>query len=145
MPDTLRPDQRSINMSRIRAKNTKAEVAVRRVAHRLGYRFRLHRADFPGKPDLVFPSRKSVIFVHGCFWHRHPNPSCKNSVLPKSHIEYWHPKLERNQMRDALDQAALENDGWRILIFWECELRDEQFIAAKLREFLGKPGRGPAR
>jgi len=134
--DKITPERRSANMSRIRAKNTKPEMTVRRIAYGMGYRYRLHRKDLPGKPDLVFSSRKAVVFVHGCFWHSHPDPSCRNSVIPKTRMDFWVPKLEKNKERDAANEAALVSDGWRVLTIWECELKDENVVAARLRDFL---------
>lgn len=140
MADKLTSERRSANMARIRAKNTKPEITVRRIAHSLGYRFRLHRKDLPGKPDLVFPGRRAVIFVHGCFWHGHPDPACKEAVPPKSRLDYWLPKLSRNKERDASNVQALEAAGWRILIVWECGTKDAAAVAMRLHEFLGPPG-----
>lgn len=140
MADKLTPERRSANMARIRSKDTKPELIVRRMAHGLGYRFRLHRKDLPGKPDLVFPALRAVIFVHGCFWHGHPDPACREAVPPKSRLEYWGPKLARNKERDAVNVAALEAAGWRVLTLWECEIRDREAITGRLREFLGPPG-----
>ena len=123
-------------MRAIRSKDMKPEMRVRRLAHGMGYRFRLHRKDLPGKPDLVFPSRRAVIFVHGCFWHQHPAPSCKEARLPKSNLDYWKPKLERNQTRDAAHSAALEAGGWRVLVIWECETADAETTGRRIRDFL---------
>ena len=108
-------------MSRIGAKDTKPEMIVRRIVHGMGYRYRLHRKDLPGKPDLVFGPRRAVIFVHGCFWHQHPEPECKIARIPKSRLEYWRPKLARNVERDLEHLNALEADGWRVMTVWECE------------------------
>lgn len=127
-------------MARIRSKDTKPEMAVRRIAHGMGYRFRVHRNDLPGRPDVVFPSRRAVIFVHGCFWHSHPDPNCKDAVAPKTRTDYWLPKLARNKARDAINIAALETAGWRVMTIWECEIRDREAIMAALRKFLGEPG-----
>ena len=121
-------------MRAIRSKDMLPELAVRRAAHRLGYRFRLHRKDLPGKPDMVFSSRRKVIFVHGCFWHLH---NCKTAHIPKSNQNYWVPKLERNQMRDRKNIEALKLAGWKVLIVWECETRDEKRLEEDLNEFLG--------
>lgn len=126
---------RSENMSRIRGKNTKPEIAFRAIVHSLGYRYRLHRRDLPGTPDLVFPGRKSVIFVNGCFWHRHPG--CANCTMPKTRFEFWQEKFAKNVARDRKAVAELERLGWRVLIVWECELRDEQALKASVVEFLG--------
>ena len=132
---------RSRQMALVRGKDTKPELVVRRLAHALGYRFRLHRKDLPGKPDLVFPSRRAVVFVHGCFWHRHPDPDCKLARLPKTRTEFWVPKLEGNRQRDERNVAALEAAGWRVLTVWECQLRDVDALGERMRDFLGPPGR----
>ena len=134
MPDALTPARRSANMAAIRSKDMKPEVAVRSMAHRMGYRFRLHRKDLPGKPDLVFPARKAVIFVHGCFWHQHSE--CREGRMPGTRLEYWKPKLEGNIARDIMNQAALAAMGWRVLVLWECEIERGANIAARLNKFL---------
>jgi DNA mismatch endonuclease (patch repair protein) len=118
--DRHTPAQRSANMARIGSKHTKPELRVRRAAHALGYRFRLHRRDLPGNPDLVFPRLRLAIFVHGCFWHQHPG--CQRAVLPASRPDYWLPKLARNQARDATARDALEAAGWHVAEIWECAL-----------------------
>jgi DNA mismatch endonuclease (patch repair protein) len=122
-------------MALIRSKDTRPEVFVRRLLHRLGYRFRLHRADLPGKPDIVFPGRRAAIFVHGCFWHHHAG--CKLARVPKSSTDYWRPKLEKNAARDAAHRRALELAGWRVLEVWECQLRRNEDLEPILRSFLG--------
>ncbi len=124
---------RSANMRAIRSKDMKPELAVRSLAHALGYRFRLHRKDLPGKPDLVFPSRHKVIFVHGCFWHFH---NCKIGHVPKSNVAYWAPKLQRNRVRDGKNLEALTAEGWRSLVIWECELSDTAAIKKRVARFL---------
>ena len=134
--DPLTPEQRSERMSRIKAKGSAAELFVRRLVHRLGYRFRLHAAKLPGKPDLVFPARRKIIFVHGCFWHRHPDPNCRLARLPKSRQDFWVPKLEGNRERDIRTEAALVALGWWALTIWECQLRDETFLRNEIRTFL---------
>jgi DNA mismatch endonuclease (patch repair protein) len=134
--DTLTSDQRSERMSRVRSKGSAAELRVRSLVHRLGYRFRLHAADLPGHPDLVFASRRKVIFVHGCFWHRHPDPACKLARMPKSRLEFWRPKLEGNRARDDRIARELEALGWRSLAIWECQMRDEAFLRNEIRTFL---------
>lgn len=139
--DRITAERRSANMRKIRSKGMKPELRVRRIVHRLGYRFRLHRADLPGNPDLVFPSRKMVIFVHGCFWHQHMDPTCKTAHAPRSNTEYWGPKLSRNIERDAHAQAELVARGWSVLTLWECELKDEKAVARTVTAFLGSPGR----
>lgn len=132
------PDARRRTMSTIRGANTKPEIAVRQLAHALGYRFRLHRCDLPGRPDLAFPKRKKVVFVHGCFWHQHPG--CRSAKLPKTREGYWHPKLARNVARDLGTQADLRRAGWDSLVVWECELADRNAVGARLQAFLGQPG-----
>ncbi|TPE52268.1 DNA mismatch endonuclease Vsr [Amaricoccus solimangrovi] len=129
-------------MALVKGKDTKPELRVRRLAHAMGYRFRLHRRDLPGVPDLVFPGRRAVVFVHGCFWHRHPDPGCWRSRLPKSRPEFWIPKLEANVARDGAARAALEARGWRVLTVWECETtpRRREALVERLRAFLGPPG-----
>jgi DNA mismatch endonuclease (patch repair protein) len=133
--DKLTAERRSANMRQIRSKNTTPELTLRSLLHRLGYRFRLHRKDLPGKPDVVFPSRQKVIFVHGCFWHQHPG--CREGRVPGSRRDYWEPKLNRNQSRDAASQAALEELGWRFLVVWECELKDTDAALRRVKRFLG--------
>lgn len=120
MADVLTPEQRRLNMRRIRAKDTKPELLVRRGLHAHGFRFRLHRKDLPGCPDLVFPSRRAVIFVHGCFWHGHGCPLCK---MPATRPEFWQMKIDRNRARDQKAIVALKSAGWRVLVVWECALR----------------------
>ena len=134
--DTLDRTARSERMSRVRGKNTSPELIIRRLVHRLGYRFRLHRRDLPGTPDLVFPGRRKVIFVHGCFWHRHPDPDCKLARMPKSRQEFWRPKLEGNRARDLRTEAALRGAGWDVMTVWECELRDRSSLENRIRTFL---------
>lgn len=133
MADRLTPAQRSANMARIRAKDTKPELLVRRMVHGLGYRYRLHRRDLPGTPDLVFTPRRKVIFVHGCFWHLH---SCPAGRIPATRRAYWEPKLRRNAARDAAHAAALEAAGWQVLTVWECETGDRDALRARLQAFL---------
>lgn len=124
-------------MSLVRARDTKPEMRVRRLTHALGYRYRLHRRDLPGKPDLVFGPRRKVIFVHGCFWHRHPDPDCKLARLPKSRQDFWLPKLEGNRERDERNNAMLTEMGWDVLEVWECETADADALAKKIKGFLG--------
>lgn len=145
MADKLTPERRSANMSRIRSRDTSPELAVRRAAHALGYRFRLHRKDLPGKPDLVFPGRKALIFVHGCFWHQHADPACLNGRRPKSRPEYWDPKLDGNIARDARRRTELEAAGWNVLILWECEIERAVGLPGTLQAFLGPPRAATAR
>lgn len=139
MTDTISPEKRSKNMRAIRSKGMKPEITVRRIVHRMGYRFRLHRKDLPGKPDMVFPGRHAVIFVHGCFWHQHPDPNCGDARLPKSNTGYWQPKLARNQARDADNIAALKAQGWRVLVIWECQIKDVSLLKQCLSNFLDSP------
>ncbi|HEY0028773.1 MAG TPA: DNA mismatch endonuclease Vsr [Allosphingosinicella sp.] len=121
-------------MARVRSKDTSPELVVRRIAHRLGYRFRLHRRDLPGTPDLVFPMYRAVIFVHGCFWHQH---ACsRGSRIPKTNQDYWKPKLERNVLRDSTARSRLTEQKWRVLVIWECETRDRARVAYSLSQFL---------
>ena len=133
--DVFSPDQRSRVMARVKGKDTRPEMTVRRLAHALGYRFRLHRKDLPGAPDLVFPGRGKVIFVHGCFWHGHDCP--RGSRQPKQNADYWRAKIARNVERDAQAVAALEGEGWGVLTLWECELKDADALGARLEAFLG--------
>jgi DNA mismatch endonuclease (patch repair protein) len=133
--DTLTPEQRSERMSRVRGKDTKPELRVRRLIYSLDYRYRLHGRNLPGTPDLVFKARRKAIFVHGCFWHRHEG--CDLCRLPKSRLEFWKPKLMANRERDLANQKKLLELGWRFLIVWECELRDMDRLARRIRTFLG--------
>ena len=135
MVDCLDPERRSRLMRQVRGKDTKPEMAVRRLAHALGYRFRLHRKDLPGTPDIVFPSRRKVIFVHGCFWHRHPG--CRKASMPTTNYDFWKSKFARNIERDARKEAALREAGWNVLVIWECETRHEDDLRVRLRDFLG--------
>ena len=123
-------EQRSRNMSDIKSKNTKPEIAVRKLLHSMGYRFRLHRKDLPGSPDIVLPKYKTVIFVHGCFWHRHEN--CKYASTPKTRQEFWEAKFRENINRDKLNQENLSSKGWKIIIVWECEIKDKDFDLNRL-------------
>ena len=134
--DKISKESRSENMRRIRSKDTKPEMEVRRLVHGLGYRYRLHKKDLPGKPDLVFRSKRKVIFVHGCFWHQHPAPACVDSRLPKSRRDYWVPKLKRNKQRDTENRAALRKMGWRYLVVWECHVKDKAKLTKKVSSFL---------
>lgn len=135
MTDSLSPERRSQNMRQIRAKDTSPEMTVRRIVHGMGFRFRLHVASFPGKPDIVLPRLKRIIEVRGCFWHQHPG--CIDSHIPKTRIEYWGPKLERNQQRDAENLKSLKALGWKVLTIWECQVRDQRRLERQLRRFLG--------
>lgn len=134
MTDHITAEHRSWNMSRIKGKNTSPERIVRSILHRMGYRFRLHRTDLPGKPDLVLPKYNTAVFVHGCFWHRHPG--CKYATNPKSNTEFWQQKFRRNVERDRKNQAELRRNGWRIIVVWECELHDMEILTKRLRKAL---------
>lgn len=123
MVDFLTPEGRSERMRRIRGSDTSPELALRKVLHRLGLRFRLHAKDLPGRPDIVLPRHKAVVMVHGCFWHRHAG--CKVATTPKSNTGFWTAKFDRNVARDAQASAALEAQGWRVFVAWECELHSK--------------------
>jgi DNA mismatch endonuclease (patch repair protein) len=125
-------------MALIRAENTGPEITVRKLTHGLGYRYRLHGRLIPGKPDLVFASRKKVIFVHGCFWHRHPDTACKLARMPKSRLDFWVPKLEKNRLRDERIGKELAEQGWQALTIWECQLVDIAAVAEQVRSFLDR-------
>ena len=133
--DTLSRAERSERMARIRGRDTKPELMVRRLVHRCGFRYRLHGKTLPGKPDLVFSSRHKVIFVHGCFWHRHPH--CALARLPKSRLDFWMPKLTGNRRRDLRNIRRLSSLGWKAETIWECELQDTRRMEHKIRSFLG--------
>lgn len=132
--DTLTPAERSARMGLVRSKDTKPEVLVRKLTHSMGFRYRLHDSSLPGKPDLVFPGRRKIIFVHGCFWHRHG--TCKNTRWPKSRLEFWKPKLERNRARDLSNRKALRKLGWRVLVIWECQIEESERLRERIRHFL---------
>src|SRR5690349_7596484 len=135
--DSITPERRSENMRRIRSQDTSPELLLRRKLHKLGYRFRVHRTDLPGKPDLVFVGRRKAVFVHGCFWHQHS--SCADGRIPKSNLTYWAPKLRNNVARDRRNLLQLKRLGWEIHIVWECELKDLDQLLRSLRAFLGPP------
>lgn len=142
MTDTEPPvtPARSANMSKVRGKNTKPEMAVRRAAHALGLRFRLHRRDLPGTPDLVFSKRKTAIFVHGCFWHRHEG--CRKAgPAPKTRTTFWQAKFDRNTARDARNADALKEAGWNVATIWECETRNPEKLTDQLRSIFNIPDR----
>lgn len=134
--DKVSTEIRSKTMSRIRSKDMVPEMFVRRLVYGMGYRYRLHQSDLPGKPDLVFLSRKKIIFVHGCFWHQHTK--CKDGHLPKSNVKYWRPKLERNVQRDRDALRELKELEWDVLVVWECEIKDQKLLSAKINQFLSK-------
>jgi DNA mismatch endonuclease (patch repair protein) len=136
MADTLSPAARSERMARVRGRDTGPEMVVRRALHRMGYRYRLHAADLPGRPDIVFRGRRKALFVHGCFWHRHPDPACKLARLPKSRLDFWLPKLDANAARDIENQNRLQAMGWSVLILWECALNDLAALDDALGTFL---------
>ncbi|WP_171091244.1 MULTISPECIES: very short patch repair endonuclease [unclassified Ruegeria] len=133
MPDHVTPERRSYIMSQVGQTDTKPELILRRALHRLGYRYSLHRRDLPGRPDIVFPSRRKVIFVHGCFWHGH---GCRWGKLPKSRPEYWGPKIETNKERDNRVLTDLSENGWDSLVVWQCELRDFDAAICRVESFL---------
>lgn len=134
--DTLNPQERSERMSRVKGRDTGPELRVRRAVHAMGYRFRLHVTRLPGKPDLVLARHRLVIFVHGCFWHRHSDPNCKLARLPKSRREFWIPKLEANRDRDTKHEQMLRELGWRVAVIWECETRTPQRLEATIKKAL---------
>ena len=136
MTDALNPNRRSENMRQIRSTNTKPEIAVRKLVHGMGYRYRLHSPSLPGKPDLVFKRLMRIVEVRGCFWHQHGK--CTDSHIPKSRIEYWGPKLKRNQERDAKNLEQLKALGYDILIVWECETKNLKFLKSRLQQFLNQ-------
>lgn len=128
--DRIDPVRRSANMAKVKGKDTGPELRVRRLAHRLGLRFRLHRKDLPGRPDLVFPRHGLAVFVHGCFWHRHDG--CRRSTVPATRTGFWEAKFAATIDRDARQIRALHDLGWRVLVIWECELKDDRHIEALL-------------
>jgi DNA mismatch endonuclease (patch repair protein) len=132
--DTVSVERRSEIMARVRGRDTNPEMSVRRLVHGMGYRFRLHGRGLPGRPDLVFRSRHKVIFVHGCFWHRHRG--CTLARLPKSRVSFWQGKLEGNRVRDEYNVQALRASGWRVLTIWECQLPPTEKLAKRVRRFL---------
>ena len=134
MADKFTKEQRSEIMSRVHSADTTPEIKVRKLLHSMGYRFRLHRADLPGKPDIVLPKYKAVVFVNGCFWHG--CPTCRHAkIRPASNADYWNRKLDRNMARDRENYAALESMGWRVVVVWECETKKKNIeaLAARLR------------
>lgn len=137
MADTRTPEQRRRIMQSVGTSNTGPEVALRRMLHRMGYRYRLHARELPGKVDLYFPSRRKAIFVHGCFWHGH---SCRKGRLPSSRLDYWAPKIQQNKRRDRSNVRALKKLGIESLIVWQCQLRDCDELKPVLVLFLGRKG-----
>ena len=138
MTDIVDSKRRSELMAGIRGRDTAPELAVRRIAHRMGLRFRLHRKDLPGRPDLVFPRHRLVVFVHGCFWHRHKG--CRYASTPKSRIAFWTEKFAANVARDVRQEAALRAVGWRVLVIWECETRHEEAVERRLGSLTKREG-----
>lgn len=132
--DRLTPEHRSYLMSRVRSRDTSPELRVRKTAHALGFRFRLYVKDLPGRPDMVFRRLRSVILVHGCFWHRHAG--CRKASSPKDRADYWNEKFARNVERDIAAQQRLEADGWRVLVVWECETKDQDLLSERISAFL---------
>ncbi|WP_116087765.1 very short patch repair endonuclease [Tropicimonas sp. IMCC34011] len=133
--DTRSPEQRRRIMQSVKQKDTAPEMVVRRLLHAAGYRYRLHRKDMPGRPDIVFGGRRKVIFVHGCFWHAH---GCSKGQAPKSKLNYWGPKLAQNAERDARNVRSLEEAGWQVLTVWECETKEPERLLPVLRDFVDK-------
>ncbi len=134
MTDSLTPERRSWNMSRIKGRNTIPEKLVRSLLHRLGYRFSLHRRDLPGKPDIVMPRHQTVVFVHGCFWHMHKG--CKDASIPKTRLLWWTEKLADNAARDKRHRNALRRLGWRVLTVWECETGKPEKLGRRLKRLV---------
>jgi len=123
-------------MRRVRGRDTKPELIVRRLLYAMGFRYRLQARDLPGRPDIVFRGRRKAIFVHGCFWHRHDEPDCRLARMPKSRLDFWRPKLEGNRQRDLANIERLEALGWRVLLVWECQLKDREQLGNTLRRFV---------
>jgi DNA mismatch endonuclease (patch repair protein) len=132
--DRISSQRRSANMRNIRSRNTAPELVLRRLLSKLGYRYRLHSRDLVGRPDVVFPGRRKAIFVHGCFWHQHSG--CREGRMPASRLEYWEPKLRKNQERDVANRIQLEARGWKVLVVWECETKGIGPLTEVLRHFL---------
>lgn len=137
------PDERRKLMGRVKGANTKPELVVRRVLHAMGYRFRLHRRDLPGRPDVVLPRYRIAIFVHGCFWHRHPG--CRGASMPKTRADFWAAKFEANKARDRAAATALLAAGWKVLVLWECETKDATALQATLARYLAEQGLQPTK
>ncbi len=134
--DFLSASERSRLMSRVKGKDTKPELLVRRLVRQLGFRFRVYNPSLPAHPDLVFPSKRKVIFVHGCFWHRHPH--CPKATTPKSRVAFWRKKFQANKSRDRRKLSALRNLGWEALVIWECETRSQDRLRSRIRKYLGE-------
>lgn len=137
MADHVSPEGRHRIMKAVKSKDTQPELFIRRLLHRKGYRYQLHRKDLPGKPDIVFYRRKKVIFIHGCFWHQHDSPTCPIAAKPSSNKAYWIPKLARNKERDAQALEMLHNSNWKTFILWECQIIDKAFLWNILKRFIG--------
>lgn len=138
MTDVFTTDKRSWIMSRVSGRNTKPEIIVRKIIHRMGYRFRLHERKLPGKPDIVLPKHKKIILIHGCFWHGHHG--CKRSKRPESNADFWNKKIDGNITRDEINRTELEKLGWKVLIVWDCQTRDLETLKNILAGFLGCKG-----
>jgi DNA mismatch endonuclease (patch repair protein) len=136
MADRLTPQERSRNMSRVKGRDTKPELLVRSIVHRLGYRFRLHGKRLPGSPDVVLPRHRKVIFVHGCFWHGHSG--CRRAARPSTNREFWDRKIDGNIARDASNLEALRQAGWEVLVIWQCAMKDREHLKHTLSEFLSE-------
>lgn len=136
MADQLSPQRRSRLMSKVRSKNTNPEIRVRKVMHSLGLRFRLHKTDLPGTPDIVLPKLRTVVFVHGCFWHRHKG--CRRASIPSSNVAFWREKFDRNIARDKQNRALLRKLGWRSVVIWECQTSDQNRLSSKIKLLLSK-------
>jgi DNA mismatch endonuclease (patch repair protein) len=134
MPDKFTPQERSRIMARVKSRDTAPEKMVRKILHRMGYRFRLRSAKLPGKPDVILPKHKKIVFVHGCFWHGHEG--CRRSLRPASNSEYWNRKIDRNIARDARVQQELKEMGWKVLVIWQCQMRDASTVEERLEGFL---------
>lgn len=137
MVDTLDQPSRSRVMARVKGKNTRPELLVRKMVFAAGYHYRIHVKDLPGCPDLIFPGKRKVIFVHGCFWHRHEG--CKSARMPKSRIDFWSAKLNGNKLRDTRTYDALLGAGWQVMVVWECDLRHPEAVAKAIKIFLDAP------
>jgi DNA mismatch endonuclease, patch repair protein len=134
MPERLTAQERSRNMSRVKGRDTGPELLVRSVVHRLGYRFRLHGKELPGRPDLVLPRHRKVVFVHGCFWHGHRG--CRRAARPSTNREFWDRKIEGNIARDAKNVRELRRQGWKVLVVWQCAMKDVEALEKRLARFL---------
>lgn len=134
MTDNLSRAQRSATMRAIKTRDTKPEKAIRSIVHKMGYRFRLCRANLPGRPDLILPRLRAAIFVHGCFWHGHSCP--RGSLVPQTHTKFWREKIRRNKLRDKRQIHALRDAGWRVMAVWQCQIRNKKRLTARLLRFL---------